>query len=203
LCPSPSHCFIPYSIMSAMPSQLIRTPVAVPNAQRQYLGWNVNAAGVFYICRLPLSSNSDGQHLCQLLAPTSHKIIVQEVHRSVIDHSEWGTFENFKLEEDSYAYHYYHAIFDVYILPSVATEGSNPNHAGLDKAINSCRQPDLDCNCELFAQDLDKFPSMAKQFLRCFVHPVPPPIPLPTPIKFRHRHTPHSWTVGISRQVSI
>src|SRR5260370_26517733 len=148
--------------MSATPSQLIRAPVAVPNAQWEYLGWNMNAAGVFYSCWLPLSSNSDGQHLCQLLAPTSHKIIVQEVHRSVIDHSEWGTFENFKLEEDSYVYHYYHAIFDVYILPSAATEGSNSNHAGPAKAINSCRPPDLDCNCELFAQHLDMFPSTAK-----------------------------------------
>ncbi len=184
-------------MLSATPLQLNNvSPIVVPNVHRQYLGWNVDAAGVFYIRQLPLLSNSDAQHLFQLQEVRSSKIITQEVHSDVVDHSEWGTFEDCKLEEDSYVYHYYYAVFDVYVLPFLATEGLNPNRTGLDKAINSCIQPDSDYSCDYFALDLNKFPSGAKRFLRCFVHPIPHPIPSPVPIRFTLHQTPHSWMVG-------
>ena len=122
----------------------------------------MDAAGIFYIRQLPLLSNSDAQHLFQLREVRSSKIIAQEVHSDVVDHSEWGTFEDCKLEEDSYVYHYYYAVFDIYVLPFLATEGLNPNRTGLDKAINSCIQPDSDYSCDYFALDLNKFPSGAK-----------------------------------------
>src|SRR5258708_3571213 len=161
----------------------------------------LSATGVFYIRQLPLSLNSNAQHLFQLQEVRSFKIIAQEVHSDVVDHSEWGSFEDCKLEEDSYVYHYYYAVLDVYVLPFLATEGPNPNHTGLDKAINSCIQPDSGCSHDYFALDLDKFPSGAKRFLRCFVCLVPPPIPSPVPIRFTLHQTPHSWMVGRSGEV--
>src|SRR5260221_6014325 len=138
-------------MLSATPLQLNNvSPIVVPNIHQQYLGWNMDAAGVFYIRQLPLSSNSNAQHLFQLQEVRSFKIIAQEVHSDVVDHSEWGSFEDCKLEEDSYVYHYYYAVLDVYVLPFLATEGPNPNHTGLDKAINSCIQPDSGCSHDYF-----------------------------------------------------
>ena len=146
-----------------MPLQPNNTsPIAVPNLCWQSLGWNVDAVGVFYIRQLALSSSFDALHLCRLRHPSSSKLVVQEVQSDVIDHSEWGTFKDFKLEEDLYPYHYYHAVFDVYVLPLSVTEGPNSDRTGLDKAINSCIQPDLGCSHGYFAPDLDKFPNGAK-----------------------------------------
>ena len=53
-----------------------------------------------------------------------------------IDHLEWGTFKDFKLEEDLYPYHYYHAIFDVYVLP-LSVKSSTQPVSKADKAPTS------------------------------------------------------------------
>src|SRR5258708_8776639 len=115
-------------MLSATPLQLNNvSPIIVPNIHRQYLGWNVDAAGIFYIRQLPLLSNSNAQCLFQLREVRSSKIIAQEVHSDVVDHSEWGTFEDCKLEEDSYVYHYYYAFFYIYVIPFLPTHGLIPN----------------------------------------------------------------------------
>ncbi|KAF8325057.1 uncharacterized protein EI90DRAFT_3129123 [Cantharellus anzutake] len=168
----------------------VRTlPIPVPNANRLRQGWRLNPDGVFYICALESLAWDGPQCPLRLLSGQVQIAWVEEVVSPVVDHSLHGTFEWSKLSL-LYSVHYYHAVFEIFILPSESL--THPSQALLQEAINSCIQAEP----ELFLPEYDQFPNGAQRYLRCFVHPMPLPMPSPEPIPFPYPSGKEGWTVG-------
>jgi hypothetical protein len=175
-------------VFANMDSEALATsPIPVPNADRVHQGWKINCDGVFYIRTLGLPWQDGPLRPLRFLSGAERIPKVEEVISPVVDHSLDGTFQGCKLDSP-YSAHYYHAVFEVYVVPSQILIP----RPGLQQAINSCEQSDS----ELFPPQYNQFPHGARRYLRCLVHPMPLPIPSPEFIPFAYSDSKAGWTVG-------